>query len=154
MDQNVTGIVAGEVEEEQGWRDMDGGRGARLLHALVAFAIVAALGFGAGFSVGDRGGGGAVGAVSALPSAPVVGGKQPGGSCASVPEGAWRTQLCPTRYPSGDSREDRAATPQRASRACASLPDPAWKAQLCLSLYPDGRARSGRQASPITPRPR
>ena len=96
MDQAAIELVAGKAEGEPQWRELDGGRLPRLIHGLLAFAIVALLGFGAGLSVGERSSGSAVGAVSTRSLTPAVTLKRLGGACGSVPEGAWRTQLCPS----------------------------------------------------------
>jgi len=126
-------VPAGEVDEDAGWRELDGGRVARLIHSLIAFALVAALGFGSGLSAGTYGEGQAASAVSVSAAVPVVVKGHPGVACAIWTDGAWSTKHCPWAYASGAAAVDAAVTPEPFSPACASLPDPAWKAQLSPS---------------------
>ncbi len=88
MYENVFEVPAGEVDEDAGWRELDGGRVARLIHALVAFTLVAALGFGAGLSAGNYGTGQAANAISVSATVPVVVKAHPGVACAIWTDGA------------------------------------------------------------------
>ncbi len=129
-----------QVEEEVEWRALDRGGWVQMLRTLGSFALVAALAFIAGFLSGGHQDNIRKGSVTVSPATSVAVQKESSSSCASLPDTAWKAQLCPSPHPLARRARSIDPLPKRLSPSCASLPDPAWKAQLCPSIYPANRA--------------